>query len=237
MEPEIQRAVETVMALDPTRPAMIDGGDALRDKSLPVYGNHYNEANFRHYPDEAYTMKLAFSRHKEPRAGPVAASATTSRCSWARASSPTAVPPSAYAALIGEAAFLGWTAARPGVGLFAKMLAEGYRWHGVAGFHFWFGSDRADLHYNAFQPVCVLCREWNWTFAGGQEVKRTLKVFNDTRFDDADRRSTWSVPRRRQGRRPRAGKTFAPRPGDGEGVRRRLHAPTVDGAHRPANWC
>jgi beta-galactosidase len=31
----------------------------------------------------------------------------------------------------------------------------------------------------------VLCREWNWTFSGGQKVKRTFKIFNDTRFDQA----------------------------------------------------
>ena len=49
-EPEIKRAVRTVMKLDPTRPAMIDGGDALRDASLPVYGNHYNEAAFARVP-------------------------------------------------------------------------------------------------------------------------------------------------------------------------------------------
>jgi hypothetical protein len=60
----IRRAVREVMALDPTRPALIDGGDALTDKSLPVYGNHYNEGNFRQYPDEAYSMDWAFSRNK-----------------------------------------------------------------------------------------------------------------------------------------------------------------------------
>jgi hypothetical protein len=183
VEPEIRRAVDTVLALDPTRPAMIDGGDALRDASLPVYGNHYNEAALREYPDEAYTMKIAFARHK---AGswtpwPIGDDRPLFLGESFFASGGT---PSMYAQLQGEGAFLGWTAARPGVGLMAKMLAEGYRWHGVAAFHFWMGSERADLHYNSFQPVCVLCREWNWTFAGNEKVTRTLKVFNDTRFDD-----------------------------------------------------
>jgi beta-galactosidase len=40
VEPEIKRGVDEVMALDPTRPAMIDGGNALGDASLPVYGTH-----------------------------------------------------------------------------------------------------------------------------------------------------------------------------------------------------
>ncbi len=178
-EPEIRRAVRAAMAVDPTRPAMIDGGDALRDRSLPIYGNHYNEAHFRNYPDEAYTMKLAFVRHKEP---------------WApwplgddrplfigESFFANGYPPAAYAALIGEAAFLGRNQAEPGVYLFARMLAEGYRWHGLAGFHFWFNANSPDAeHYKAFQPVCVFCREWNNTFAGGQFVPRTLKVFNDT---------------------------------------------------------
>lgn len=178
-EPEIRRAVKAAMAVDPTRPAMIDGGDALRDRSLPVYGNHYNEAAFRNYPDEAYTMKLAFSRHKDPWAP------------WPLGDDRPMLlgesffanghPPAAYAAFIGEPAFLGRNQAEPGVRLFARMLAEGYRWHGIAGFHFWFGADSPDAeHYKAFQPVCVFCREWNNTFGGGQAVPRTLKVFNDT---------------------------------------------------------
>ncbi len=178
-EPEIRRAVKEVMAFDPTRPAMIDGGDALRDRSLPIYGNHYNEAHFRHYPDEAYTMKLAFSRHKDPwTPWPLGDDRPLfiGESFFANGS-----PPAAYSALIGEQAFLGRNQAEPGVHLFARMLAEGYRWHGIAGFHFWFNADSPDAeHYKAFQPVCVFCREWNGTFGSGQQVPRTLKVFNDT---------------------------------------------------------
>jgi beta-galactosidase len=184
-EPEIRRAAEAVMALDPTRPVMVDGGDALTDRSLPVYGNHYNERHFRHYPDEAYTMKWAYTRHKlDPRSNP-----------WpigddrplflGESFFAMGYPPAAYSALLGDPAFLGRNAAEPGVRLFAKMLAEGYRWHGIAGFHFWMSGDGPDNHhYKAFQPVCVFCREWNTTFGGGRKVTRTLKVFNDTRFAD-----------------------------------------------------
>lgn len=183
-EPEIRRAVKEIMALDPTRPVMIDGGDALRDKSLPVYGNHYNETNFRHYPDEAYTMKLAYSRHIKDKWVPWPIGDDKplflGESFFANGS-----PPAAYAALVGERAFLGRNQAEAGVHLFARMLAEGYRWHGLAGFHFWFDAHRADSeHYKAFQPVCVFCREWNWTFATSQQVNRTLKVFNDTRLTE-----------------------------------------------------
>jgi beta-galactosidase len=179
-EPEIRRAARAVMDLDPTRPALIDGGDALRDRSLPVYGNHYNEANFRYYPDEAYTMKLAFGRHKDPwTPWPLG---DDRPLFLGESFFANGFPPAAYSAVMGEEAFLGRSAAEPGVFKFARMLAEGYRWHGIAGFHFWFaGNGPGDEHYQAFQPVCVFCREWNWTFGPGQPVSRTLKVFNDTR--------------------------------------------------------
>jgi beta-galactosidase len=182
-EPEIRRGVRVAMAIDPTRPAMIDGGDALRDRSLPIYGNHYNEANFREYPDEAYTMKLAFARHKDPwTPWPLG---DDRPLFLGESFFANGHPPAAYAAIMGEQAFLGRSASEKGVHRFARMLAEGYRWHGIAGFHFWFdGTSPENEHYRAFQPVAVLCRQWNWTFDAGQLVERLLKVFNDTRFDD-----------------------------------------------------
>ena len=182
-EPEVQKAIEMVMALDPTRPAMTDGGDAGLHAQLPIYGNHYLESPMRDYPDEAYTMARAFRKRGPGDWDP-----------WPRGDDKplfagesffaSGFQPSAFSAMSGEEAFTGWAGARRGVGRFAKMLAEGYRWHGVAGFQLWFGPDRADLHWNSFQPVCVLCREWNNTFGAGEKVKRTLKVFNDTRYDD-----------------------------------------------------
>ena len=60
VEPAIRDSVFHVMQLDPTRPAMVDGGNALRDESLPVNGAHYTEfmnADFRDFPDAAYTRE------------------------------------------------------------------------------------------------------------------------------------------------------------------------------------
>ena len=88
--------------------------------------------------------------------------------------------PADFAQFGGESAFTGWAYTKRGAGLYAKMLAEGYRWHGVAAQHFWFGAEDADLHQNSWQPVCVVCRQWNWTFAGGTPVTRTLKVPKST---------------------------------------------------------
>ncbi len=223
-EPEIQKGIDMVMALDPTRPAMTDGGDAGLHAQLPIYGNHYNEFNMREYPDEAYTMAKALKR-RDP--WPIGDDKPLFLGESFFASGYT---PSAFSSLSGESAFLGWPEARKGVGLFAKMLAEGYRWHGVAGFQFWFGPDRADLHWNSFQPVCVLCREWNNTFAAGHKVTRTLKVFNDT-HDDSPIEMTWALTTAKrlgdQGKQ-----TFHLKPGAAEETHIEFTAPQEAGAGR-----
>ena len=73
VEPEVKKAAEMVRQLDPTRPVMIDGGDALLDNSLPVVGNHYLEGPKRDYPDEAYRLAQAYARpHRPDRLGAVA---------------------------------------------------------------------------------------------------------------------------------------------------------------------
>ena len=92
----------------------------------------------------------------------------TGRSSWANRTIVRGSNPAAFSQFGGEGCFTGWGAAtQQGAGLLAKMLAEGYRWHGVAAHHFWLGAEDATLHYNSWKPVCVLCRQWNWTFGGG----------------------------------------------------------------------
>ncbi len=50
VEPALRDAVEHVMRLDPTRPAMVDGGNALRDESLPVNGARLHRVHGRVVP-------------------------------------------------------------------------------------------------------------------------------------------------------------------------------------------
>ncbi len=168
VEPQIARAARAVMALDPTRPAMVDGGHCLVDESLPVNGVHYQEGFWRDYPDEAYTLAKAYVAHEKPVIswGKVLWRLVPDRpifmgeSYYVRGNNPAA-----FSQFAGEGCFTGWgPGTRQGAGLLAKMLAEGYRWHGVAAQHFWFGSEDAALHYNSWKPVCVLCRQWNWTF-------------------------------------------------------------------------
>ena len=134
--------------LDPTRPVMVDGGNCLVDESLPVNGVHYQEA-FCDYPDEAYTLAKAYTAHEKPVIGwgkvlwrlvpdrPI----FMGESYFVRGSNPAA-----FSQFAGEGCFAGWgPATQQGAGLLAKMLAEGYRWHGVAAHHFWFGCRRGHL--------------------------------------------------------------------------------------------
>ncbi|OWK41112.1 hypothetical protein [Fimbriiglobus ruber] len=181
VEPEIQKAADLVMKLDPTRKAMIDGGDALMGQTLPVAGNHYLESDKRDYPDEAYTLAKGFSRHTGARPGDPWPLPKDKPLFLGESYFANGSPPAAYAEIEGESAFLGRKEAARGVARFARMLSEGYRWNGVAAFHFWFAEGPDAEHYRAWQPVAVLCREWDTAFAAGTKVPRTLKLFNDTR--------------------------------------------------------
>ena len=71
VEPRITRAAKAVMAMDPTRPAMIDGGNCLSTQTLPVNGAHYIESSItgsgiplRDYPDQAYTWEKIVENEK-----------------------------------------------------------------------------------------------------------------------------------------------------------------------------
>ena len=177
------------MALDPTRPVMVDGGNCLVDESLPVNGVHYQESFWRDYPDEAYTLAKAYIAHEKPAIswGKVLWRLVPDRPIFLGESFyVSGSNPAAFSQFGGEGCFTGWgPGTQQGVGLLAKMLCEGYRWHGVAAYHLSdVGSGQDTLHYNSWKPVCVLCRQWNWTFGGGSTVARTLKVFNDTHYSD-----------------------------------------------------
>ena len=175
-DPEIKKASDLLTALDPTRPQMTDGGNGLLDESLPVYGGHYMDPPLSSLPEGAYD-KAAF----------------THRQIWPITQQKPFLIGETYflsgidlgdlATVGGESAFVGKSESHPAGGLAAKMLSEGYRWNDVS-FQFWFGGE-TDVHYNSWQPIAVLCRQWDSTFSSGQKVSRTLGVFNDTHQDQA----------------------------------------------------
>jgi beta-galactosidase len=223
VEPAIRDAVQHVMRIDPTRPAMVDGGNALRDESLPVNGAHYTEfmgVDFRDFPDAAYTRDHFYN--------------TLQRDAWRMVPDRPIMKGEIYfangystdrfATIGGDRCFVGVGQTMEARGLWAKMLSEGYRWSEVSSWHFWMtNSDRQ--YYNSWSPVAVLCREWNWTFGTGNTIGRTLKVFNSTRHADAIDVS-WSVE---LGGRKVAGDTrqFRVPPGEAEEFTVRFALPTV----------
>jgi hypothetical protein len=179
VEPALTDAVEHVMRVDPTRPAMVDGGNALRDESLPVNGAHYTEfmgVDFRDFPDAAYTREHFYN--------------TLQRDAWRMVPNRPIMKGEVYfangystdrfATIGGDRCFIGVGQTMEARGLWAKMLSEGYRWAEVSSWQFWM-TDSERQYYNSWKPVAVLCRQWNWTFGAGNTIERTLKVFNNTR--------------------------------------------------------
>lgn len=177
---------EVIDRTGPTK--VLPDAATARWMAIGVPGN-YQESFWRDYPDEAYTLAKAYQAHEKPLVawGIVPWRLVPERpifmgeAFYVRGNSPAA-----FSQFAGEGCFTGWgPATRLGAGLIAKMIAEGHRWHGVAAHHFCFNSEEStDLHFNSWKPVCVFCRQWNWTFGGGSVVPRTLKVFNDTHLTD-----------------------------------------------------
>nr|CAX69033.1 Glycoside hydrolase, family 2, Beta-galactosidase [uncultured bacterium] len=178
-EKAVTRVSDAVLAADPTRPTMTDGGGANKDQSMPVHGNHYVfDQNLTRYPGLAYE---AF-----PEGG------GRGRWVWDQQRPrfigedyfANGINPAEYSIFGGEAPFQGKAQARPAAGVIFRMLTEGYRWAGYGGWHFWMSQNEAENQYGSNAWRAVFCRQWDWTFGSGQQVPRTFAIFNDTRFDD-----------------------------------------------------
>ena len=177
-EAETQRTADAVHAVDPTRFTMTDGGGATKANTMPVHGDHYPFADYPRYPALAYEAN--------PTGG------GRGRWAWDQQRPrfigedfyANGINPADYSYFGGEETFLGKAQARPAAGLIYRMLTEGYRWAGYDAWQFWLGQDEARDQYLSNAPRAVFCREWDWTFGSGQVVKRTLAIFNDTRFGD-----------------------------------------------------
>ncbi len=165
-----------VLALDPTRPTMVDGGGATKAQTLPVHGDHYVVGKPQEYPDLAYQAN--------PKGG------GRGRWEWDQ-QRPRFLGEDFYMTgnhpevsyFEGESAFAG----KPvrGVAIWERILHEGYRWAGYGAWHFWLGQNDTDrTQYIAMSPRAVFCRQWDWTFESGHQAQRTFGIFNDSRFED-----------------------------------------------------
>lgn len=179
-EPEITKGIKHVMQVDPTRPAMVDGGNCLRDESLPVNGAHYTEfmnVDFRDFPDAAYTKEHFYDKDRPQRGAwrmvpgrPIMGGEIYFANGY---------PTDRFATIGGDKCFIGMGETMDARGLWAKMLSEGYRWCEYSSFHFWMGNSSRQ-YWNSWSPVAVFCRQWNWTWGADSGIERTLKVFNST---------------------------------------------------------
>ncbi len=193
VEPAIRLLAERMMTLDPTRPTMTDGGNAMRDPNqwkgvpdevrslghMPVTGAHYIETQgqaMRDYPDAAYT-----DRHwrANPTRGhwPILPDRPLfhGEIFFARGRGPDQM-----SVIGGEEVFLGETGMRGVRSLFMRMLTEGYRWSDISAA--WdFGVHHTAMDFTeAWQPRIVLCRQWDRTVAGGRNVQRDLMAINQS---------------------------------------------------------
>ena len=176
-EREVKKTADAVLAADPTRPTMNDGGGAHKNNAMPVAGDHYVTGPFNRYPALAYDVN--------PKGG------GRGRWEWDEKRPRfigedffiTGNDPG-FSYFGGEEAFQGKTATRPAASIMARMLQEGYRWAGQSAWHFWMGQNDAPGQYISYAPRAVFCRQWDGSFGSGQKVKRTFGVFNDTHYDD-----------------------------------------------------
>jgi beta-galactosidase len=178
-EEEITQTHDAVRAADPTRPAMTDGGGAMRKNTLGVAGDHYVATLDGRYPDLAYE--------------PFPEGGGRGRWRWDEQRPrfigedffASGVNPADYAMWGGEAAFQGKAATRDAIATCCRMLTEGYRWGGhYAAWHLWLGDEGGPRQRGAGNPRAVLVRQWDWTFGASQKVNRTFGIFNDTQYPD-----------------------------------------------------
>ncbi|MCW8129017.1 MAG: hypothetical protein KIS92_01410 [Planctomycetota bacterium] len=180
-EAEITKTSEAVLKADPTRFTMVDGGGATKANTLPVHGDHYvfgGRSGFGNYPD------LAYEDHED--------GGGRGRWHWdlkrprfiGEDYFANGINPFEYSYFGGEETFQGKAQSRRAAGIIYRNLTEGYRWAGYGAWHFWMGQHEALDQYNSNAPVAVFCRQWDWTFTSGKKIARSMKVFNDTRFDE-----------------------------------------------------
>ncbi len=192
-EPQASDAIRNVvMKLDPTRPAMVDGGNALKDESLPVNGAHYTEMynlHWRDLPDASYSRDHWYTPEAK------------SRNMWrfvpdrpifkGEVFFASGYGTEQFATIGGERCFIGIGETGDAMRRLGQIFNEGWRWGEVAAWQHWLGGGFG-RYWNGWQPVAVLCRQWDTTFAPGQTVERTLRVFNNTSKADPVT-ATWEL--------------------------------------------
>jgi len=196
--PAIRYVGGQLMEIDPTRPVMIDGGNALTDPQgwkgtgpwveparemgyLPVNGGHYTEDGYgvsaADFPDSFYTAEHwyegfdARTQTSMVRNQPIYHGEIFYGRGWSV---------DKLAEIGGEIVYRSDVDTYPVRSLIARMMNEGYRFNDVSSAWAIFDGDLTPGHQIAWSPIILLAREWNWSFGGGQRVERKLRIINQT---------------------------------------------------------
>jgi beta-galactosidase len=66
-----------------------------------------------------------------------------------------------------------------------QILQQGYRWADLGAWNYWLSqTDADDSQFTYYAPRAALVKEWDWTFASGATVHRTVGLFNDSHTND-----------------------------------------------------
>ncbi|MFP4380015.1 MAG: glycosyl hydrolase 2 galactose-binding domain-containing protein [Candidatus Sumerlaeia bacterium] len=196
--PAIRYVGGKLMELDPTRPVMIDGGNALTDPELwegegpwveparklgylPVNGGHYTEDGYgvtaSDFPDSFYTGEHWYEGFDDRtqtsmvRNRPIHHGEIFYGRGWSV---------DKLAEIGGEIVYRSDSDTYPVRSKIARMMNEGYRFNDVSSGWAIFDGDLTTDHQKAWSPIILLAREWNWSFGGGQTVERKLRIINQT---------------------------------------------------------
>ena len=127
--------------IDPTRPAMVDGGGAGKANLLPVHGDHYVATDPSRCPGAAY------------QANPTGGSRNVEKGYWTwDQKRPRFIGEDFFyngnhpelAGIGGEAAFGGKQSTHQACSLMWSALQHGYRWANYGRWNFWLGQDNGD---------------------------------------------------------------------------------------------
>ncbi len=184
-EAEWTKTAAEIRSVAPNAFPMTEGGGAFKANTLPVHGDHYLAIGSDRILMEPY-------KYYDRQTG-VDNGAARGRWAWDEKQPrflsedyyADGIPTGDFAALGGPDCFQGKSASRPTISRLGRMIMEAYRWVDMGAVDFALPEKitTADM-YKSFSPVAVFAHEWDSTFESNQSVKRTFKIFNDTRSSD-----------------------------------------------------
>ncbi|MFO7955656.1 MAG: hypothetical protein R6X33_00970 [Candidatus Brocadiia bacterium] len=176
LEDLMGHCIEGARSHDPTRPYSVGGAGDL-DCQCEINCPHYPLGPYDWYPENAYTVERIKDKLRMYPAWENGKPWYVGESVYA-----TALERGSYA--IGDEAFRSAYDAARGKARFVRMLYEGYRWAGVAGFAPWCNLDGYEDGEKAFSDLTVIPRKRTNRLLAGTKNEIAVKVMNDTLHSD-----------------------------------------------------